>query len=94
MPRSTIRQYCYCPVTSALPPSPLLRPQFGSKPDTATAGAGGEATEKEKEPPAAVPDDITNFYGRLDDDDDEEAAETQTVAFEVQQVRKAEAVLR
>ncbi|XP_043190163.1 general transcription and DNA repair factor IIH helicase subunit XPB-like [Amphibalanus amphitrite] len=60
--------------------------QFGSKPETAPA-AGGETAPAEKEAPVAVPDDITNFYGRLDDDDDEEAAETQTVSFEVQQDR-------
>ncbi|XP_037075678.1 general transcription and DNA repair factor IIH helicase subunit XPB-like [Pollicipes pollicipes] len=59
--------------------------QFGSKAEP----AGGEpaAAAGEKEAAEAVPDDITNFYGRLDDDEDEDATETQTVSFEVQQDR-------
>jgi DNA excision repair protein ERCC-3 len=58
-------------------------PQFGSKPEqsaTVPATVTGEG--------AAVPEDITNFYDKIDKDDDDEEQDTvlNTVSFEVNQV--------
>ncbi|ENN73636.1 hypothetical protein YQE_09882, partial [Dendroctonus ponderosae] len=51
-------------------------PSFGAKPGPSTE-AGAEATN--------VPDDITNFYEKMDNEDEEDEANLQTVSFEVNQ---------
>ncbi|KAF4520968.1 hypothetical protein B566_EDAN011604 [Ephemera danica] len=58
-------------------------PQFGSKPDQAQPAA---ATSTE-EATVDVPDDITNFYDKIDKDDEDDEQETvlKTVSFEVNQ---------
>jgi DNA excision repair protein ERCC-3 len=50
------------------------------------AAAGAEGAEGEA--PVAVPEDITNFYDKIDkeDDDEEPDAVLKTVSFEVNQV--------
>ncbi|XP_059478240.1 general transcription and DNA repair factor IIH helicase subunit XPB [Neocloeon triangulifer] len=59
--------------------------QFGSK--SAPTETDGAATEGTEENPVAVPEDITNFYEKMDkeDDDDEQEAVLKTVSFEVNQ---------
>ena len=55
--------------------------QFG-KPGT----SGGPSSEENQ--PKDVPEDITNFYDKLDkDEDEEEENSVQTVSFEVNQER-------
>lgn len=49
-------------------------PSFGAK------NAGAESSDA-----ALVPDDITNFYDRIDNDEDEEESVLKTVSFEVSQ---------
>ena len=49
-------------------------------------GKAGASNQEEGQPEKAVPDDITNFYDKLDkDEDDEEDSSSQTVAFELNQ---------
>nr|CAI5849994.1 unnamed protein product [Callosobruchus analis] len=50
---------------------------FGAKPTTSTESQGDGTT--------IVPDDITNFYEKMDNEEDEEEASLQTVSFEVNQ---------
>lgn len=59
-------------------------PQFGSKPEQAQPAAAAASTE---EATVAVPDDITNFYDKIDKDDEDDEQETvlKTVSFEVNQ---------
>ncbi|CAH1955968.1 unnamed protein product [Acanthoscelides obtectus] len=49
---------------------------FGAKPTTSSEGQGDGTT---------VPDDITNFYEKMDNEEDDEEASLQTVSFEVNQ---------
>jgi DNA excision repair protein ERCC-3 len=63
-------------------------PSFGSKTLPATTAANGsdkaaETTDLAEIP--AVPEDITNFYEKIDNEDDEEEANLKTVSFEVNQ---------
>lgn len=51
-------------------------PTFGAKPGP-SAEPGAEATN--------VPDDISNFYEKMDNEDEEDEANLQTVSFEVNQ---------
>lgn len=65
--------------------------QFGSKPieqAPAPSATGGEGAEGETA--VAVPEDITNFYDKIDKEDDDEEQDTvlKTVSFEVNQVTK------
>lgn len=70
--------------------------QFGAKQGSAGAavpkeqgnGASGDQTDN-KPAEATVPEDITNFYDKMDkedEDDDEGEAVLKTVSFEVSQV--------
>ncbi|XP_018569515.1 DNA excision repair protein haywire [Anoplophora glabripennis] len=54
-------------------------PTFGAKP--------GTSTDQTNNPDGAtiVPDDITNFYDKMDNEEDEEDTNLQTVSFEVNQ---------
>lgn len=54
-------------------------PTFGAKPGTST-----EQTNN-TEGTTTVPDDITNFYDKMDNEEDEEETNLQTVSFEVNQ---------
>lgn len=57
---------------------------FGSKP--ADGGANGSAGAKGKvDEVTVVPDDITNFYEKIDNEDDDEEVNLETVSFEVNQ---------
>lgn len=60
-----------------------------SAPATATATAAVTEVPGEKNADgvatATVPDDITNFYDKIDNDEDEDEANLQTVSFEVNQ---------
>ncbi|PSN37523.1 DNA excision repair protein haywire [Blattella germanica] len=63
---------------------------FGSKPASTTneTGDGTSADQPDNQPAeGAVPEDITNFYDKIDkeDEDDEEEAVLKTVSFEVNQ---------
>lgn len=64
-------------------------PTFGSKTATTNSVPGpttdSTAAESEQTVAAAVPDDITNFYEKIDNEDDEEEASLKTVSFEVNQ---------
>uniref|UniRef100_A0A336M8X8 General transcription and DNA repair factor IIH helicase/translocase subunit XPB n=1 Tax=Culicoides sonorensis TaxID=179676 RepID=A0A336M8X8_CULSO len=65
-------------------------PTFGAKPGPTATTAVPSATNVEnptetETPVAAVPDDITNFYEKIDNEDDEEEASLKTVSFEVNQ---------
>lgn len=66
--------------------------QFGSKPGAGSQGGtapgpNGAGTEGATEPAEPVPEDITNFYDKMDreDEDEEEEASVKTVSFEVNQ---------
>jgi DNA excision repair protein ERCC-3 len=56
-------------------------PSFGNKP----ANGDKPATEVAEGAEAPVPDDITNFYEKIDNEDDEEEVNLKTVSFEVNQ---------
>lgn len=63
---------------------------FGTKGPNADRDSTGTgtvlpATDKVTVDGAAVPDDITNFYEKIDNEDDEEDASLETVSFEVNQ---------
>lgn len=65
-------------------------PTFGGKAITAAPPPGASnpdnpGTETETAVAAVVPDDITNFYEKIDNEDDEEEANLKTVSFEVNQ---------
>lgn len=51
-------------------------PSFGAKPGTSEMAASDGTV---------VPDDITNFYEKMDNEEDEEETTMQTVSFEVNQ---------
>nr|CAD7195025.1 unnamed protein product [Timema douglasi] len=61
-------------------------PQFGSKPVPASENPEAPVAEQPNNEPT-VPEDITNFYEKIDkdDEDDEEEAALKTVSFEVNQ---------
>nr|CAD7263197.1 unnamed protein product [Timema shepardi] len=61
-------------------------PQFGSKPGPASENPEAPVVEQPNNEPT-VPEDITNFYEKIDkdDEDDEEEAALKTVSFEVNQ---------
>nr|CAD7424080.1 unnamed protein product [Timema monikensis] len=61
-------------------------PQFGSKPGPAPENPEAPVAEQSNNE-ATVPEDITNFYEKIDkeDEDDEEEAALKTVSFEVNQ---------
>ncbi|XP_055902158.1 general transcription and DNA repair factor IIH helicase subunit XPB [Eupeodes corollae] len=62
---------------------------FGSKPvaGTSAAAAGTTVVDGEAAAPGAtvVPDDITNFYEKIDNEEDEDEINLKTVSFEVNQ---------
>jgi DNA excision repair protein ERCC-3 len=69
--------------------------QFGAKQGSTSAvvpkehGNGASGDQPDNKPAeATVPEDITNFYDKMDkeDEDDEEEAVLKTVSFEVNQV--------
>lgn len=62
---------------------------FGSKPGTSTATATATSTDTADGTAVpgttAVPDDITNFYEKIDNEEDEDELNLKTVSFEVNQ---------
>lgn len=61
-------------------------PSFGAKTAGAAPAPGTDTTDKPAEgATTTVPDDITNFYDKIDNEEDEDEANLKTVSFEVNQ---------
>lgn len=61
-------------------------PSFGAKAAGAAPAPGTDTTDKPAEgATTTVPDDITNFYDKIDNEEDEDEANLKTVSFEVNQ---------